>query len=37
MDVVLKVSVGRHNVILARKGMCSFVSSLDGVVRMLII
>ena len=35
--VVLEVSVGRHNVILARKGMCNFVSSLGGVVRMLII
>jgi hypothetical protein len=37
VGVVLEVSVGRHNVILARKGVYSFVSSLGGVVRMLII
>ena len=33
IDVVSRVCVGRHNVILASKGVCSFVSSLGGLVR----
>ena len=37
MVVVLEVSVGRHNVILSRKGACNFVSSLCGVIIMSII
>ena len=33
--VVLRVSVGRHNVIFASRGVCSFVSSFREVVRMV--
>ena len=35
--VVLRVSVGRHDVTLARRYVCSFVLSLGGVVRMVMI
>ena len=33
--VVLRASAGRHNVILARNGVCSFVFSSDVLVRIL--
>ena len=35
--LVLRVGVGSHNVILASEGVCSYVSSLGGIVRMLMI
>ena len=35
--VVLRVGVGRHNIVLASKGVCSFASSLGGMVSMLMI
>ena len=36
VGIALRVCVGRHSVILARSGLCSFVSSVGGVVSMLV-
>ena len=35
--VVLRVGVGKHNAVLASKGLCSFVYSLGGMVKMSMI